>query len=79
MLQSFVEQQRNLHDHIDMAFRKSSFNSFGTTVEEAHGWVHGVIGGGWTGESPPGHMWPLEYSAFEPIFMLHHRYVSLRL
>ena len=47
-------------------------------LEEAHGWVHGVIGGGWDGKSHKGHMWPLEYSAFEPLFMLHHTYVVLK-
>jgi tyrosinase len=76
MLRSYEDQRRALRDHIDSAFRKKSMNNFADTVEEAHGWVHGVIGGGWTGKSPQGHMWPLEYSAFEPIFMLHHTYAS---
>jgi tyrosinase len=47
-------------------------NDFAAVIEQAHGWVHGVIGGGWDASSSPGHMWPLEYSAFEPLFMLHH-------
>jgi tyrosinase len=76
MYKSYEEQRRGLHDHIDTAFRRDSINGFADTVEEAHGWVHGVIGGGWDGRSAQGHMWPLEYSAFEPLFMLHHTYVS---
>lgn len=72
---SYEEQRRGLHDHIEGAFRRDSMNDFAHTVEEAHGWMHGVIGGGWDGKSAQGHMWPLEYSAFEPLFMLHHTYV----
>jgi tyrosinase len=79
MLESYKEQQRGLQDHIDKAFRRSTMNGFADLVEEAHGWMHGVIGGGWTGLSPKGHMWPLEYSAFEPMFMLHHTLVAFTL
>lgn len=43
-----------------------------------HGWVHGAIGGGYsTGYGGEGHMWPLEYSSYEPLFWLHHTYVLL--
>jgi tyrosinase len=72
MLSAYAEQRRSLHDHVDQAFREPSINEFSSRMEEAHGWVHGVIGGGWTTDSHQGHMWPLEYSAFEPMFMLHH-------
>ncbi|KAH7379109.1 hypothetical protein DE146DRAFT_761311 [Phaeosphaeria sp. MPI-PUGE-AT-0046c] len=76
MFKSFEGQRRGLRDHIDAAFRQPSMNAFANTVEEAHGWIHGVIGGGWDGKSAQGHMWPLEYSAFEPLFMLHHANVD---
>ncbi|KAF1911531.1 hypothetical protein BDU57DRAFT_461208 [Ampelomyces quisqualis] len=76
MYKSYEQQRRGLHDHIDGAFRRNTMNEFANTVEEAHGWVHGVIGGGWDGTSAQGHMWPLEYSAFEPLFMLHHTNVD---
>jgi tyrosinase len=72
MVKVFEEQRRNLRDSVDQAFRKDSMNDFAAVIEQAHGWVHGVIGGGWDASSSPGHMWPLEYSAFEPLFMLHH-------
>jgi tyrosinase len=76
MQKAFQEQQRALHDHVDSAFRRSSLSEFSKILEEAHGWVHGVIGGGWDDKSPSGHMWPLEYSAYEPMFMLHHTYAA---
>lgn len=77
MARTYKGQKRNLHEHIDIAFRQDTINKFAAKVEEAHGWIHGVIGGGWEGgQTYRGHMWPLEYSAFEPIFMLHHTYVG---
>lgn len=43
-----------------------------------HGWVHGAIGGGYSSDvGGKGHMWPLEYSSYEPLFWLHHAYVFL--
>jgi tyrosinase len=72
MLSQFEQQRRALHDHVDLAFRASSMNEFSKTVEIAHGWIHGIIGGGWLPGTFQGHMWPLEYSAYEPLFMLHH-------
>jgi tyrosinase len=72
MLSQFEQQRRALHDHVDLAFRASSMNEFSKTMEIAHGWIHGIIGGGWLPGTFQGHMWPLEYSAFEPLFMLHH-------
>jgi tyrosinase len=72
MQRSYDEQKRNLQDKVDVAFRQPAMNDFAVVLEEAHGWIHGVIGGGYTSVSAPGHMWPLEYSAYEPMFMLHH-------
>jgi tyrosinase len=73
-LKSYDSQRRNLHDTIDAAFRRSTLNAFASTLEDTHGWVHGIIGGGWDAKSEPGHMWPLDYSAYEPLFMAHHTY-----
>ncbi|KAH8732679.1 hypothetical protein GQ44DRAFT_744976 [Phaeosphaeriaceae sp. PMI808] len=76
ILQAYMGNQRGLLDNINRSFRKATINEFGRMVEETHGWVHGVIGGGWDSKSSAGHMWPLEYSAFEPLFMLHHTNVD---
>jgi tyrosinase len=57
---------------VELAFRKTTYNEFATEIEKAHGWVHGIIGGGWTDKSFRGHMWPLEYSSYEPLFWIHH-------
>ena len=71
--EAFKNQSNNLVSQTGVAFRSSTFSRFSSTLEDVHGWVHGVIGGGYQRESPYwGHMWPLEYSAFEPLFMLHH-------
>jgi hypothetical protein len=77
MLNQFEQQRRALHDHVDLAFRASTMNEFSKTMEIAHGWIHGIIGGGWLPGTFQGHMWPLEYSAYEPLFMLHHTCVLL--
>jgi tyrosinase len=70
---NFLELQRSYQDGVEIAFRKSSLNTFGQQVEEVHGWMHGTIGGGYASDKgAQGHMWPLEYSAFEPLFWLHH-------
>ncbi|RAR06516.1 Di-copper centre-containing protein [Stemphylium lycopersici] len=75
--EAFKNQSNNLIAQTGVAFRSSSFSRFTSSLEDAHGWVHGVIGGGYTRDSPYwGHMWPLEYSAFEPLFMLHHANVD---
>ncbi|USP76847.1 uncharacterized protein yc1106_04121 [Curvularia clavata] len=75
--EAFKNQSNNLVSQTGVAFRSSSFSRFSSTLEDVHGWVHGVIGGGYQRESPYwGHMWPLEYSAFEPLFMLHHANVD---
>jgi tyrosinase len=72
MLSAFETQKRALHDQVDLSFRASTINEFSKSMETAHGWVHGIIGGGWQPDTFTGQMWPLEYSAFEPLFMLHH-------
>ena len=70
---SFSGQQRALFNEIGVAFRSRSFERFTSVMENPHGWMHGVVGGGWEGDSAmTGHFWPLEYSAFEPLFMIHH-------
>jgi len=72
MVDQYNSQRRGLQQSVDMAFRHTAFNEFAAGIEEAHGWVHGIIGGGWNGKSAEGHMWPLEYSSYEPLFWLHH-------
>ncbi|KAI1583306.1 hypothetical protein PtrARCrB10_03282 [Pyrenophora tritici-repentis] len=74
---AFAGQSVNIVAQIGVVFRSSTFSRFSTTLEDPHGWIHGIIGGGYTADAPyKGHMWPLEYSAFEPIFMLHHANVD---
>ncbi|KAL6168529.1 hypothetical protein ACJQWK_06163 [Exserohilum turcicum] len=71
--EAFRNQSNNLIAQTGVAFRSSSFSRFSSALEDVHGWVHGIIGGGYLRDSPYwGHMWPLEYSAYEPLFMLHH-------
>lgn len=76
----FISQSASLTSAVEMAFRTSSFKGWAKQLEDPHGWMHGIIGGGWddkmSGAKHPGHMWPLEYSAYEPLFMLHHTYVT---
>lgn len=65
----------NLIDGVSLAYRASNFSIFARRLEEPHGWIHGVVGGGWDPKDKGhfrGHFWPLEYSAYEPLFMLHH-------
>ena len=70
---AFRAQSINLIVQVGVAFRSSTFSRFSSILEDPHGWMHGVIGGGYTAkESWTGHMWPLEYSSYEPLFMLHH-------
>ncbi|KAH4248442.1 hypothetical protein HBI24_137470 [Parastagonospora nodorum] len=76
MQDDYKIQQRSLHDHVAQAYRTNTLEAFSHTIEEAHGWIHGIIGGGWNGKRSTGHMWPLEYSAYEPMFMLHHANVD---
>ncbi|CBX95782.1 similar to tyrosinase [Plenodomus lingam JN3] len=78
--QTFIEQSTSLISGIETAFRASNFSGWAKQLEDPHGWMHGIIGGGWDETQNKtkyrGHMWPLEYSAFEPLFMLHHTNVD---
>ena len=70
---SFASLRRSIQDQTAIAFRRSTLNEFWEAIEMVHGWVHGVIGGGYSaGYGGAGHMWPLEYSSYEPLFWLHH-------
>lgn len=65
-----------MQDQVALAFRRNTLNGFWEAIEQVHGWVHGAIGGGYSaGLGGKGHMWPLEYSSYEPLFWLHHAYV----
>ncbi|KAF2465062.1 tyrosinase [Lindgomyces ingoldianus] len=73
-IKNFNDQRRSFQDQVSQGFAVAEdMNSFSMHhLELVHGNVHYAIGG-----TPPdnpwqGHMWPLEYSAFEPLFMLHH-------
>ncbi|KAF2733266.1 Di-copper centre-containing protein [Polyplosphaeria fusca] len=70
---SYKANARNLHDQVGNLF-SSSENMFQFSMnylEPTHGLIHGIVGGGMN-DDPWGNMWPLEYSAFDPLFMLHH-------
>ncbi|KAF2847615.1 Di-copper centre-containing protein [Plenodomus tracheiphilus IPT5] len=77
---TFKSQSTSLIGAVETAFRSSNFSQWAKQLEDPHGWMHGVIGGGWDETQSTtkfrGHMWPLEYSAFEPLFMLHHTNVD---
>ncbi|KAF3172813.1 hypothetical protein TWF225_004464 [Orbilia oligospora] len=47
------------------AFLSTTYNVFSNRVEGVHDSIHGAVGGG-------GHMSYVAYSAFDPIFWLHH-------
>lgn len=65
--------RRSFQDQTAIAFRRGTLNGFWEAVEMVHGWVHATIGGGYSsGYGGEGHMWPLEYSSYEPLFWLHH-------
>ncbi|KAF3001808.1 hypothetical protein E8E13_002868 [Curvularia kusanoi] len=74
---SFRNMRRQIQDQVALAFRQTTLNGFWKAIEEVHGWVHGAIGGGYSAEQGgKGHMWPLEYSSYEPLFWLHHANVD---
>ncbi|KAH6638401.1 hypothetical protein C7974DRAFT_411824 [Boeremia exigua] len=74
---SFAKLRRQIQDQTALAFRRDTLNGFWEAIEMVHGWVHGAIGGGYsTGFGGKGHMWPLEYSSYEPLFWLHHANVD---
>lgn len=54
--------------------RMSNDLSGGDSLENIHGNIHNTIGGYGAGS---GHMWYPKFSAFDPIFMLHHAYVEV--
>lgn len=59
--------------------RQVSFNTYSKQyLEMSHNLVHNIAGGGMNGDDDRywGHMDPIEYSAFDPIFWLHHTFVS---
>ncbi|KAF2874672.1 hypothetical protein BDV95DRAFT_296302 [Massariosphaeria phaeospora] len=78
----FLKSRRTWMDHLSKAFAApspKSMNVFRKTLENMHGWMHGSIGG--FEDEPlnnknPGHMWPVQFSAYEPLFMLHHANVD---
>lgn len=51
---------------------QSRFNSFSSAIEGVHDNVHVTVGG----SNPSGHMIVVTYSAFDPIFWLHHTNVD---
>jgi tyrosinase len=50
-------------------------NGFSEQVESVHGYIHYDIANG-AEKANNGHMWPTDYSAFEPLFWLHHANVD---
>lgn len=70
----YIENQRARQDAVHNAFTwDNSFNEFSKSIEGAHAYVHIDTGGdGSNGHGYIGHMWNTDYSAFDPIFMLHH-------
>jgi|SRR5689334_2914689 hypothetical protein len=70
----FLENQRPRQDAVHNSFAwNKSFRNFTKNLEIAHAYVHIDTGGdGKDGEGYVGHMWDIGYSAFDPIFMLHH-------
>jgi tyrosinase len=73
---SFAGMRRQVQDQVALAFRQTDLNAFWQATEMVHGWIHGAIGGGYDDNTGGrGHMWPLEYSSYEPLFWLHHAYV----
>jgi tyrosinase len=72
-IESFTNLRRSVQDQVAVAFRRSDFKGFWDAIEQVHGWIHGTVGGGYSsGTGGRGHMWPLEYSSYEPLFWLHH-------
>ncbi|KAJ4986034.1 hypothetical protein SVAN01_08512 [Stagonosporopsis vannaccii] len=75
--EGFARLRRQIQDQTALAFRSSTLNGFWEAIEVVHGWVHGAIGGGYSSQvGGRGHMWPLEYSSYEPLFWLHHANVD---
>ncbi|KAF2681958.1 Di-copper centre-containing protein [Lentithecium fluviatile CBS 122367] len=68
--QNFFGARRMFQNKAAEVFRLSNYNEFVTALEEFHGWMHSTVGGA------EGHFYPVEYSAFDPVFMLHHAHVD---
>lgn len=73
----YLSEQRARQDGVSSAFQKATFNSFCEALEAAHGYMHNTVGG--VDKNPndgiivdQGHMTQVDYSAFDPLFMLHH-------
>ncbi|KAF2793120.1 Di-copper centre-containing protein [Melanomma pulvis-pyrius CBS 109.77] len=73
-VKDFEGQRRGWLDQVSAGFGRSrTLNAFSTDyIEMVHGWVHYTIAGAPPVNTYTGHMWPVEYSAFEPLFLLHH-------
>jgi tyrosinase len=41
------------------------------SIEDVHNSIHVAVGGDGNA-GPPGHMYELDYAAFDPVFWLHH-------
>ncbi|KAF2105402.1 hypothetical protein BDV96DRAFT_655683 [Lophiotrema nucula] len=70
-IQNYNDIITMLHNQVSDGYSiASDLNSFSKTyLETAHGWVHNAVGGP---DNQAGHMNPIDYSAFDPIFALHH-------
>ena len=80
-------QTRNLRERLFglitsvQDYQPFSNNEFGGTgpgeyssLESIHDNIHVAVGGS---GNPVGHMTRIEYSAFDPVFWLHHTYVTI--
>ncbi|KAF3919250.1 Tyrosinase [Arthrobotrys entomopaga] len=67
MQNGFQNRRSQLYSTLMMT---GSYNDFSSSLEGIHNDVHNEIGGNW------GHMTWLTYSAFDPIFWLHHNNVD---
>lgn len=74
VVDNYNQQKSNIRDTIATGFTGAeSFNDFSLKyLEVAHGYIHYIIGGVDQANSYEGTMWPLQFSAFDPLFMVHH-------
>ena len=73
MVQAFQSANMQLHEFVSQAMAATDFNDLSLNhIEPVHGNVHYWVGGSQPDNPVDGHMWPLDYAAFDPIFMLHH-------
>lgn len=70
----FNARRREFLDKVSNGFTWArNMNEFSYKfIEDIHGIVHFAIGSSSPENNYDGHMWPTDYSAFEPLFMLHH-------